>query len=236
MIAREKGYKKAQGEYLVFVDSDDTLPSNALEYLYEAAVNYDADVVAGNTLLVHKDGTKSYFNRFEQDEVYSKNEVCKMLLDNEYPHNLCGKIFKKETCKFNLLKTYKHYTNGEDGYVFYQILDCAERFVVVDKPIYYYWIHDTSSTHKKLSTQMVKGMAMCLQIQYEKFSKYLTDIDNAWERRLYSEVASISKSFGYKNTKAIFESYSFTLDCSLGHLIKIFPLYLALKTYLKLHL
>ena len=237
MMAREKGYKKAQGEYLVFIDSDDTMPPTALECLYDAAVKYEADVVAGNILIVNTDGTrKIFFNRFENNEVYSKKEVCEKLLNKEYPHNLCGKMFNKDTCQFHLLKNYKHYTNGEDGYVFYQLLDYAERFVVIDKPVYDYWMHDTSSTHKRLTEQNVRGMVMCSQLQYEMFSKYLTDIDDVFDRRLYSQVGNISRLFGYKKSESIFKSYGFTLDCSLGHLLKIFPLKLALKTYLKIHL
>ena len=43
--ARNKGFRFARGEYVFFVDADDFLTKTALEELYTAAKNYNADVV-----------------------------------------------------------------------------------------------------------------------------------------------------------------------------------------------
>lgn len=45
--ARAVGVKRAEGEWLCFVDSDDTLPVNSLKDLYEKA-SLDTDIVFGN--------------------------------------------------------------------------------------------------------------------------------------------------------------------------------------------
>lgn len=46
--ARNDGMEIASGEYIIFCDSDDWLPENALESLYNEGVRTNADVVIGN--------------------------------------------------------------------------------------------------------------------------------------------------------------------------------------------
>jgi glycosyltransferase involved in cell wall biosynthesis len=47
-VARDAGLKKAQGEFIHFVDSDDWIESKALELLYKKQQETDADIVLGN--------------------------------------------------------------------------------------------------------------------------------------------------------------------------------------------
>lgn len=46
-IARETGYEASQGEWITFVDSDDTITPNALEDMYKASQKNDTDIVIG---------------------------------------------------------------------------------------------------------------------------------------------------------------------------------------------
>ena len=68
--ARNEGLKFATSEYIYFLDSDDTLPPNALETLYNIAQQYNADIVAclenfidekGNIVGTEKDTNKQSF-------------------------------------------------------------------------------------------------------------------------------------------------------------------------------
>ena len=44
-VARNKAIKKAKGDYITFVDADDTIDSDMLEVMYQKAITKDADLV-----------------------------------------------------------------------------------------------------------------------------------------------------------------------------------------------
>lgn len=56
--ARNTGIKNAKGDYYFFVDSDDTISSNAVQILYEEASRNNADIVVFDYKLISEDGTE----------------------------------------------------------------------------------------------------------------------------------------------------------------------------------
>ena len=53
-LARQAGLKKAKGEYILYLDGDDTLTENALELLYNRGEETDADMVVLNFWIENK--------------------------------------------------------------------------------------------------------------------------------------------------------------------------------------
>jgi len=66
-VARNTGMEHASGEYILFVDSDDRIVSDAVEKLYRKALETGADLVIGNTLYCYPDGKQSALHPYCRD-------------------------------------------------------------------------------------------------------------------------------------------------------------------------
>ena len=86
---RRHGIQLATGDYITFCDSDDIMPEDAVESLYNLAVESDADIVSGDMEWLYDDGTtkRSYISLPYGSD---RESVYRALLSNEYSHTLCS--------------------------------------------------------------------------------------------------------------------------------------------------
>ena len=108
--ARNTGLDACTGEYIIFADSDDYMPCNAVELLYQVAKQTDANIVQGMYVKNEKEKTLEMSGEIE---IYSGRDfLIKDILDN-VPW---GKIYKRDVWKNRRFK------NGLMIYEDYQLL------------------------------------------------------------------------------------------------------------------
>ena len=171
MWTRRTGYMAATGNYISFCDSDDYLPSNALEILYGKAIKTNADIVSGNYFYITSDGNEHIGSN---NLVYgnSPNEVYKSLLQNKFQHCLWGKIYKNSLFQKYTYETFKNVTNGEDGALFYQVLRNANFVVQINHPVYYYVQNSMSSTQRRYNENAIRSICILNKIRVQVISAY----------------------------------------------------------------
>lgn len=145
--ARNYGLDIAKGKYIVFLDSDDILPLDALERMIVIAKDTDADIVCG-CYEMFKDG---YFkrNRFSFNgnkiRTFSAiNAIKDTLYQKTLDNSPWGKIYKKnvwENIRFSPNLRY------EDLDIFYRVFLNANRIVHTNRIIYYYRMNEDSYIH-----------------------------------------------------------------------------------------
>lgn len=149
--ARNRGLDIANGEWLTFVDSDDTLASDALEYMLKLNLATNADVC--NCTLV-QDGnipfeTKILDNK-EKDELVWECLTYQFWMYSGYGlivDGPCVKLFRLSIIRDNNIRFVEGLCKSEDGLFDAEYYHFSDKIVFDPHPIYHYTLNPGSICH-----------------------------------------------------------------------------------------
>lgn len=142
--ARNHGIERANGELIIFLDSDDWMDLSTIEKLYKLMKISDADISICNHIATSNENEKPNQLNYEVYE-YSNLEALLELYGKQSVQMAVswGKLFKKqlfETVRFPLNKIH------EDEFVIHHLLYQAHRVVYTSEPLMFYWQRPDSIT------------------------------------------------------------------------------------------
>lgn len=176
--ARNDGINRAKGNYIIFIDSDDTISQDYIETLFKNILEYDADISMCNIIRVDENG--EYIENFDIKRKNEKSEI-KLLSKKEYISNILdykyyytyatNKLIKKDVIKNIRFREDIHY--NEDGVFFLEISKNIKKAVFMF-PIYkYFYVVNSSSAN----AQKFNDRYLTIIKSFEYMEKYF-DIFN----------------------------------------------------------
>ncbi|MBP6860917.1 MAG: glycosyltransferase family 2 protein [Neisseriaceae bacterium] len=140
--ARNLGLKHATGEYIAFLDSDDTIEPDFLECLIKKITLEKADICVCAMNYISEDGQHIKINYSNATDYYQKKDI--LLTLRSITSFMCDKLFKRNVFDgvyFNENITY------EDTHLCFRLL-YNKKIVSINKPLYNYLQRAGSIMHQ----------------------------------------------------------------------------------------
>ena len=154
-VARNFALPYAQGEYILYLDSDDWLVNDALSFLYDKFQEDNSDIIIFNAYKFYEESKKKneyrfsakYFQKF-QDKPFRADSCQKLLIQGT--GGLPFKAYKKSLLVDNNVK-YSPTRFIEDSEFYIKALLSAETISCSDKCLVNYRVYEGSTTFREAS-------------------------------------------------------------------------------------
>ena len=181
---RNLGIEKANGKYIMFVDSDDWIDSNMIEAMYKKAEENKLDLVMCSYIREFKDHSKEKIFNLPEEIIYKedkvKNELLRKLVgpvkeELSNPEMLdalgtvWGKLYRADILKENKIKfvDLKEIGSAEDTLFNIFTFNYLKKVMFLNKPMYHYWRDNPKSVTSQYNSK--------LKEQRKVFFKYISD-------------------------------------------------------------
>ncbi len=155
--ARNSALDMACGDYIFFIDSDDTIEQSTLEIMLATAIKNNADIVGcplrrtdeqnQNTIQIDYGSTKPYLIFLGAEEIYRA-----YFFRGSISVTVAAKLYKKQLWSNIRMPVGRI---QEDNTVFYDITLNCKKFIQINKPHYSHRLHTESSTGKQIDEKFI---------------------------------------------------------------------------------
>lgn len=165
-VARNKGVRRASGDYITFVDGDDYLELTMLEEMLKLAYTSKYDIVFCN------------FTKYKSKSVYpagkntSYHNYIKNMLQDKYPPSACGGLFRSDYIKKNNLVFNKGLSYGEDILFCIELLFIHKKSVGIVKSDLYVVEERKDSATRKICPERYKDIFFLIDAMESLFLAY----------------------------------------------------------------
>lgn len=183
---RNRALDQARGTYLQFLDSDDWITPDATQLLVQTAEAHDCDMVIADFYRVVGERL-SRKGDIDDDTVLSREDYAARMMENPadfYYGVLWNKLYRRDIVERYHLRMNPEISWCEDFMFNLEYIRRAERFCVLQVPIYYYVKTKSSLATQGLSITKTVQMKLTVFEYYQKFYKAVLDEEEYEKSRL----------------------------------------------------
>ena len=214
-IARNVGIEYASGDYISFIDADDTIEKCLYENFANIVKNSNLDIFMFNGNIICNDSVSLFFtsNLFHQDvkeyDVFDYTKIKNFFYGNQ---SVCNKIYRTEFLRSNNIKFVAN-SCFEDTHFYFISLIKAKKISFTYKSYYNYHSDNVGSVTKSFNTNAftlfdlysamekeVKELNLwnffcyaLFQLEYEKSIEVLRWISDEFKEKFYLKAQSFLK-------------------------------------------
>lgn len=182
-IARNTGIDSANGDYIVFVDSDDYIDGDYLELVVSCG---NCDLIFIDVLQVNENGKFLKNEKMSDYNGIDRDNLIRSTMTGKIPWGGVRKVYKRDLIYSNAIR-YSDSKNGEEAVFSFAALYHAKHIGFIDKKsIYYYVIRENSTSSWALEDPWGPVIG--------KYKEYLC------QQGIYREYASTLNAFIYSST------------------------------------
>lgn len=150
-VTRNHLLEKVKGDYVLFVDSDDWVELDMVEFLVTKNLEHDADVAICSHVI--NDSPVSSFN--DEQLLDQETAIKQFLIHKDLKGSLYTKLVKNSllhNLTFNPCISY-----GEDALFCWHFFQKAQKIVVTDRKLYHYRMNTSSISHQSFGDKKLTG-------------------------------------------------------------------------------
>ncbi|WP_395052099.1 glycosyltransferase family 2 protein [Flavobacterium sp.] len=170
--ARNAGIEKAIGAYLSFIDADDYINKNFLNYLYTMVDISKVNIVVSNMSIDKNEIITKNESIFRIDKIYLYKEIQTIILpyflEKDLLNTACTNLYNTSFIKSNDIKFPVNVINGEDGLFNIQAFNKVKSVLFLDYNGYFYREVANSATRNSIKIDYFKIALEKFNINYKK--------------------------------------------------------------------
>ena len=219
--ARNIGIDNSKSDYIMFVDSDDYLPNDAIEKMIEGIKDNSFDIVCGNYSVVDINGKEISRTRNNCEEIDDDGLLIKCLEDEEVCFSSCAKIYRREF--IGQLRFEEGKKCNEDSFFVFQCATKKPKVKIIEDVIYKYVKNMESSSNSYFSEKYLDILYFAkkkTEIISALFSEYVQYNNDILLRAYINLLINLSKTKDKKYREITKESIAFIKNNSKNYQAK----------------